>query len=581
MALWNNQTPPVLYPDAVATEAGWADPVTGELLVTVTGLSTFKGGAAELVKFGLFTGKDEFNQKNLALPKVYSAGQYMVVEAVFSEAVSWTGDAPQVTGTINGNARTFAYFQDLTDMKAHTADKVMSVTIGNGGSHYQVGDLVTFTGGGGSSAQGVVTTVDASNAITGIQMVSNGAGYATAPTAAVDTGHVVGVTVGGSGTAYVDGDKLIFTGGGGTGAAGYIVTDGAGNVSKVVMTNTGTGYTSAPSVAKTNLYGSGNTFTAKTSYGSGAVLTAVLGTPANGNGTNRILFRYQIQANETATSSQIVFTSPLGSVGATTWVDADSAQGASAAATAVTASGVTSYTVSNGGSGYTSAPSVVVSGDGTGATAVAVLDKGIDTATLVNPGAGYRSVPAVTISGDVGNSDGAVTAVLAATASVVDVTIGGTADVGIANNAALVPTGGGGTGFAGTVQTTGGDITGVTITNAGTGYTSAPSLTVAGLTNRTLTAVTGKAVASFTVTAGTGFCSSYAHCSSSYSNKRNLPCWSRCFIVGKSNRNCNVEELADCRISHPGYRRFWLHGSYRSILWWWRNQCSRIRCCHW
>jgi hypothetical protein len=510
MALWNDNQPPVLYPDAVATPAGWADPITGELLVTVSGLSTYKGGAAELVKVGLFTGKEEFeHSQDLGLPVVYSAGEYMVVEAVFSEPVTWTGDAPQIVGTLNGNSRTFAYFQDLTDTKAHTADKVMSVLINSAGTHYQVGDVVTFAVGGGhtgSSAQGVVTSVDGSGGITGVQMVSNGAGYDVAPTAAVSTGHVVGVTVGGTGTAYVNGDTLVFTGGGGTGAAGYIVVNPfTGNVERAVVTNPGTGFTSVPTVAKHNLYGSGNTFTAVTSYGSGASLTAVLGTPANGKGTNRILFRYQIASNETATSSQITFTTPVGSSGVTTWTDVDSTEATAAAATAVTASGVTSYTVSNGGSGYTSAPVVHVAGDGTGATAVAVLDKGINTAVPVVAGAGYRTAPTVTLSGDVGNSDGAVTAVLASSGKVVDVTIGGTADTTVVNGAAVTPTGGAGSGFAATVVVVGGDITGITVTNMGSGYTSAPTLAVAGMTNRTLTAVIGKAVASYTVTAGTGF----------------------------------------------------------------------------
>lgn len=35
MALWSHETPPLFYPNAVLTRAGWADPVTGELIVAL------------------------------------------------------------------------------------------------------------------------------------------------------------------------------------------------------------------------------------------------------------------------------------------------------------------------------------------------------------------------------------------------------------------------------------------------------------------------------------------------------------------------------------------------------------------
>jgi hypothetical protein len=507
MSLWNEQTPPVLYPNAVATDAGWADPVTGELLIAITGLSTFKGGAAELVRVGL-TGntKSQFTTSAvLGNDRVYAAGDYMVLEAVFSEAVTWSG-TPTIAASINGNSRTFAYFQDTTDIDLATDGRVMSVTIGSGGSNYKVGDKITFTvanGHTGSSAHGYVSAVDGGGAITAITMDNNGASYDIAPTPVVHTGYVVSVAASG-GTAYVNGDALTFTGGAGSGAAGYIVTNSNGSLNRAVVTNGGTGYTSAPTVGKVNLYGSGGTLTATVSHGSGASLTAVLGTPVNGKGTNRILFRYQVQANETATSSQITFTSPIG--GGASWNDSDGTSGGGATAHAVTASGVTSYHVTNAGSGYTSVPAVTVSGDGTGATAHAVLDKGINTVVPLVAGKGYRSAPTCT---PVGGSGAAVTAVLATAGIVCDVTVGGSKTVNYVNGEAVVVdnTGHGGTGFAATLIVNGsGVITGVTITNTGSGYTSAPGLTMTTGSGQTLTAVLGFAVASYNVTnAGSGF----------------------------------------------------------------------------
>jgi hypothetical protein len=38
MPLWSDLRPPHWFPSAVATQAGWTDPRTGEVLITVTGL---------------------------------------------------------------------------------------------------------------------------------------------------------------------------------------------------------------------------------------------------------------------------------------------------------------------------------------------------------------------------------------------------------------------------------------------------------------------------------------------------------------------------------------------------------------
>jgi hypothetical protein len=69
------------------------------------------------------------------------------------------------------------------------------------------------------------------------------------------------------------------------------------------------------------------------------------------------------------------------------------AEGVQATATAVLlADAVDSITVDNGGAGYTSAPSVTISGDGTGATATAVLTGDVVTSiTVDNGGSGYTT----------------------------------------------------------------------------------------------------------------------------------------------------------------------------------------------
>ena len=77
---------------------------------------------------------------------------------------------------------------------------------------------------------------------------------------------------------------------------------------------------------------------------------------------------------------------------------------------------VTGITVSSPGTGYTSAPTVAITGGGgSGATATATIDgSGAVTAiTLTSPGTGYTSAPTVALSGG-GGTGAAATAVFAA-----------------------------------------------------------------------------------------------------------------------------------------------------------------------
>jgi len=83
--------------------------------------------------------------------------------------------------------------------------------------------------------------------------------------------------------------------------------------------------------------------------------------------------------------------------------------------TAIRPSGVSAVAVGTAGSGYTSAPTVVFTGDGSGAEAVATVADGAVTAVTVTKGGyGYTTAPTVAFSG--GGGTGAV-----ATASIAEV----------------------------------------------------------------------------------------------------------------------------------------------------------------
>lgn len=59
---------------------------------------------------------------------------------------------------------------------------ITGLTIDNGGADYQVGDAIAVTGGGGTSFDAEVATIDGGGAITGITINDNGSGYYEQPT---------------------------------------------------------------------------------------------------------------------------------------------------------------------------------------------------------------------------------------------------------------------------------------------------------------------------------------------------------------------------------------------------------------
>jgi Bacterial Ig domain len=64
---------------------------------------------------------------------------------------------------------------------------IAAINIVSGGTGYAVGDSLTFTGGGGSSAAATVASVDGTGAITGITLSNGGGGYTSAPVVGVNS----------------------------------------------------------------------------------------------------------------------------------------------------------------------------------------------------------------------------------------------------------------------------------------------------------------------------------------------------------------------------------------------------------
>ena len=166
---------------------------------------------------------------------------------------------------------------------------------------------------------------------------------------------------------------------------------------------------------------------------------------------------------------------------------------------------VTSVDLTSGGSAYTTAPAVsFTGGGGSGAIAKAVVVAGqVSAIILSDTGSGYTSAPTVGFTG--GGGTGA-----AATATVSNgpypttypntysriqstsltfappavTTVGSVTVTNAGAGYTTVPTvafsGGGGTGAAATATIAGGRVSGITVTNQGANYTSAPTVAITG-----------------------------------------------------------------------------------------------------
>ena len=146
---------------------------------------------------------------------------------------------------------------------------------------------------------------------------------------------------------YVSAPSVGFSGGGGTNAAGTAILDADGKVSQVVITNSGSGYSSQPTVTFGDVGVSGQATVAQGSTASAAATLANV------------------------------------SAGALTGT----------------------LTINDGGSGYSSNPVVSISGGGgssAGVTVTPTITDGVITAITVSGGSGYSSAPTISVAAPTG-----------------------------------------------------------------------------------------------------------------------------------------------------------------------------------
>jgi hypothetical protein len=188
-------------------------------------------------------------------------------------------------------------------------------------------------------------------------------------------------------------------------------------------------------------------------------------------------------------------------------------------------SGLVNTTSLVGGTGYVLANTQITlsGGGGNGVIITPTIGSGIITAlTITNAGSGYFNTPTITI-----------TSGITGTTSIVGGSgyTNGTFNLGIS--------GGGGSGCTGTFTIAGNILSSITITNAGTGYTSAPTLSFpnAGGTGASATATLGTG-ASATAVVGTG---ASAYVSGVYTNSKRMR-----FALNNSLNDLKLSQNARC-----------------------------------
>lgn len=413
---------------------------------------------------------------------VFNADNFSISAAggITNESITLSGGSGYNIGEIlnvDGGGGSGAQIQIISG-----ALTTLSVNSLGGGTGYAVGDYLTTTGGNGEGVVIKVTSIGANGTITGWEIINGGYGFTGAPTGLValtgtgtgavisanadnfaipDAGQITESSISnliGFGTGYAVGDRLIISGGGGSGAVIEITAVGPnGQILDYVIIDGGAGYSSTPVVLNENgipiaIQPTWNIaeFT-KPAFviidaGSGYYSAPTVISSSNGNGTGA-----------TATFNVEEFTEPC-------------------------------FVVINSGSGYTSAPTglQVLTGDGEGFSVTFNNSQftipatgGITPASIeLSGGTGYNIGDRLSIEG--GGGTGAIVEIISGsltTASINSIT-GGT---GYTVGDYLTTVGGGGEGVVIRVTSVGtnGIITGWELVSGGYGFTSNPTGLVA------------------------------------------------------------------------------------------------------
>ncbi len=299
-----------------------------------------------------------------------------------------------------------------------------SAVVTDGGSGFKTAPTVTLTGGGGTGATA---------------------------TATIANGQVVSVTITNAGSGYTSAPTITFSGGGGKGAAATAI------VASPKISVTFEGFTIENGNASGGNVPAGAGGGIRDNNNANLTLTNIVLTDnfasADGGGvsmTDLVDFGWVLTINNSTISDNRAGDQGGGveedgtglvKINAGTVITGNTStnEGAGVYLDSIPEGGVFSVTVTNGGRGFTKAPTVTFTGGGgTGATGTAIISHGqVVAVTITNPGTGFIAAPTITFSGG-GGKGAAATANLTLGTSTTDIT-GAT----ITNNVSLDSIGGG------------------------------------------------------------------------------------------------------------------------------------------
>jgi len=240
----------------------------------------------------------------------------------------------------------------------------------------------------------------------------------------VGGGNVTRVAVGAGGSGYTGSAPLIgFSGPASNMPVATSTVTGAGALSAIAMSASGNGqgFTSAPTVV---IGGPGNGAAATANMGVSDIASVANG--GTGYAVNDLItltggtFATATVFQVTAVSAGVVTAIAVKILGSYSVIPSDpvaqgSTTGAGSGATFNCSWGVASVTITNGGSGYTSAPSIGFSGGGALPTSVAILAASAVTGISISAGTGlYTGAPTVVVQGVAAGSGATATASLSA-----------------------------------------------------------------------------------------------------------------------------------------------------------------------
>lgn len=270
-----------------------------------------------------------------------------------------------------------------------TPGTVTAVRVDTSGAGYTSAPTVTLDAGSGATAAATVFP----DGVSGIRVINGGTGYVTAPTV-----NIIGGGVNARATAYISG----------------------GSVTRIVVSNPGSGYSSATPPVITFSGGSGSGATAEAMVGGISAITVTAAgegyiVPPDvviSAGAGAQVAAVSVDATGSITNINLSSAGGDYGVAPTVRISDSSGSGYGASATAALTSGVTNYLLTASGSGYATAPTVTfinAAGDtsGSGATAKALISGSVASISFDKATQGGSGYPANTTVQLVGDGQGA------------------------------------------------------------------------------------------------------------------------------------------------------------------------------